>query len=373
MNITDDAFRAAVDADYAKKAPDLSKTLNILVVGKVSAGKSSLINSLFERAKSDPIARVGARAGVTTSVQVFALDEHVCVIDSPGLDDVVSQNSEVTTRFLESIDVAIFVVTGAVDASQKGTLETLRKKAERTFVVLNKIDEWDRLAETALVDVVGQWKQALNVERIYPTCTFGYDPTIRDGVPIDDRGIAELRADVRVFIESEGKDLLLARHMGDKRAAAQKIILGAIAAVAAEAFLPVSAVLITATQAASLGSLYYIYTGRVLSRANALAILPTFASQSIGSNLFLWAKSMLPPTGIIDVAAAGVAVTVTASMLLTVDSMLAAGSEIEERTALKGRYGEMGARLNQVLAGAGWKDLGSADFWRKVLHGLMYS
>jgi hypothetical protein len=29
MNITDDAFRAAVDADYAKKAPDLSKTLNV--------------------------------------------------------------------------------------------------------------------------------------------------------------------------------------------------------------------------------------------------------------------------------------------------------------------------------------------------------
>ena len=36
----------------------------------------------------------------------------------------------------------------------------------------------------------------------------------------------------------------------------------------------------------------------------ALAIIPTFAAESLGTSIFLFAKSFLPPTGVVDVAAA---------------------------------------------------------------------
>ncbi len=45
----------------------------------------------------------------------------------------------------------------------------------------------------------------------------------------------------------------------------------------------------------------------------ALMMLPCFAAEALGTTLFLWVKSVLPPTGILDVAAAGVGLSVSDS------------------------------------------------------------
>ena len=118
------------------------------------------------------IAQVGAEAGVTTKLKILRLDERVRLIDSPGLDDVRAENSQITREFLKHIDVGILVVTGAADASQKRYLDDLRSHCESSvFVALNKIDEWDDLEPSALEDIVNQWKQVLQAEKIYPVCS----------------------------------------------------------------------------------------------------------------------------------------------------------------------------------------------------------
>ena len=209
------------------------------------------------------MAAVGARSGVTKNIQVFALDDHVCIVDSPGLDDVAKENSDVTRKVLDSIDVGMLVVTGSVDGSQKAHVDDLRARCKRIFVVLNKVDEWDDLVPTAVDEVFAQWKATLGIEKLYPTCTKGFDPKTKPGIEPDVRGVDELRADVEAFVEAEGKALLLARQMGEKRIYAMKIIIGALVAVGGEAFVPGSAVYITATQAVAIATLYYLYTGRV--------------------------------------------------------------------------------------------------------------
>lgn len=118
--LDEDSFFDRVQVEFSEKAPNLSQTLNIAIIGKVSSGKSSLINAFLKlsRRQALKIARVGAVSGVTKNLTILKLDEKVCLVDSPGLDDVRAENSEVTRKFLQHIDVGIFVVTGSSDSSQ---------------------------------------------------------------------------------------------------------------------------------------------------------------------------------------------------------------------------------------------------------------
>ena len=217
-------FNQQVDTEYAGQVPDFNKTLNIAVVGNVSSGKSSLINAILMRDRNNAVAEVGARSGVTTELNILRLnDERVRLIDSPGLGDIRKENSAITREFLKHIDIGILVVTGSADISQKQYFDELRTSCTRVFLVLNKCDQWDNYKSQALEDIKEQWKQCLGVDKIYAVCALGYDKQLPDDFPLDTRGVNELREDIEVFLDSEGKKLLLARHMSDKKSYAKGI------------------------------------------------------------------------------------------------------------------------------------------------------
>lgn len=320
------------DEAFGKKSPDFNATLNIAVVGKVSTGKSSLINALLGCGRGDPTAPVGATSGVTTKVTSYQLDKNVRIVDCPGLDDVKAENSEETRNFLSSIDVGIFVVTGSADATQKSNFESLKAHLQKgkIFVVLNKIDEWDDHKDEAYQAVVSQWRNILGASKIYGVCTKGYDPEMRQGSIMTLRGVDELRKDIFSFLETKGKDILLAKNLKDKNAFADKIVYSSLAAVAVEAFVPGSAIYITATQTAAIVSLNFLYTGNAISRQSALSLIPQFAGRALGTSAFLWLKSVLPPTGVVDIAASFVAVSITYAMLAAVKKVLSSGSSLDD-------------------------------------------
>ncbi|OKH38710.1 GTP-binding protein [[Phormidium ambiguum] IAM M-71] len=361
-------FFDKVKAKFVEKAPNLSQSLNIAVIGKVSSGKSSLINALLKlsRKQAMKMTEVGARSGVQTDLVILKLDEKVYLIDSPGLDDVRAENSEVTKNFLKHIDVGIFVVTGSSDASQKKNLDDLRQHCDSIFVVLNKIDQWDDLRPKAIEEVIEQWKKSLGIEKIYPTCAKGYDPQSREP-KMDIRGVFQLRQDIEDFLEKKGKDLLLKRHMAEKQSYAIAIIATALAVVAGEAFIPGSAVLITATQGVAIASLYYLYTGKILSPKTAIAILPTFLAQTAGSSLFLFVKSFLPPTGIVDVAAAGVAVIITLALLATVNHILSSGAELEQEELLRSKFRTYHQQAKEFLKDLALTDISQPPDWSTLV------
>ena len=370
--ITEAYFTRELDAAIEERVSDFGQTLNIAVIGRVSCGKSSLINALLRREREDQLSTVGAVSGVTTRLAVLRLDDQVRIVDSPGLDDIVSENSKVTRDFLRHVDVGIFVVTGSADASQRRYLSDLRGVCDSVFVVLNKADEWDRHSQAGRDKVIAQWKECLRINHLYPTCVFGYDPDIDPDLPLDIRGVDELRSDIEAFLADRGKDLLLARHMGQKSTYALGIIAGALASVAGEAFLPGSALYITATQAAAISALYYLYTGRVLSKQSALAVIPSFAARTAGASLFLAVKSFLPPTGVIDAAAAGVAVVVTFGMLMSVNTMLASGHELHERELLQETFKDNRALARPAIDDSSPQDWRDPAFWKKTIHDVMY-
>jgi GTP-binding protein EngB required for normal cell division len=360
-------FWENVETQFKEKVKDFSKTLNIALIGIVSSGKSSLLNALLKLSREQAIAKVGAEAGVTTTLKVLPLDDQVWFIDSPGLSDVRAENSNITREFLKHIDVGILVLIGAADASQKKYLDDLRLHCDSVFVVLNKIDEWDRYSPSALEKVIAQWKEVLQIEKIYPVCAFGYDADTRPDSALDIRGVDCLREDIENFLGSKGKDLLLARHMGEKKSYAKNIIATALVAVAVQAFIPGSAVYITTTQAGAIASLYYLYTGEVISPKAVFALLPVFAAKVAGTTLFLWVKSILPPTGVLDVAAAVVAVSITLAILATVNSILASGAKLEEEELLKSKFRSYRKQAETALKGLALTDMKDLASWKGII------
>lgn len=338
--ISQEEFEKLFSKAYEDRKPNFDEHVNVAVIGKVSAGKSSLLNAVLGCTRKDPLAKVGASSGVTTKVTAYKLDDQVLIIDCPGLDDVRKENSEETEEFLKNIDLGLFVVTGSADASQKANFEDLKKNSSKVFVVLNKIDEWDDLKESAYEDVKAQWCKTLGVDKVFGTCTKGFDPEMRESAPMDIRGVDDLRREIFVFLNTEGKALLLARHLRNKENFAIGIIATAIIAVAGEAFIPGSAAYITATQVVAITSLNYLYKGEVLNKTSALALLPTFAGETIGMSAFLIAKSFLPPTLILDAAAATIAVVITFAMLAAVKWMLENEHSLDEKDLLRKVFGD---------------------------------
>ncbi len=369
-------FNRQVDAEYAEQVQDFNKTLDIAVVGNVSSGKSSLINALLMRNRKTAVAEVGATSGVTTELNILRLnDERVRLIDSPGLGDIRKENSEITKEFLKHIDIGILVVTGSADASQRQYFDDLRANCNSVFLVLNKCDQWDNYKPQALEDVKKQWKECLGVDTIYAVCTLGYDEQLPDDFPMDIRGVGQLREAIELFLDSEGKKLLLARHMGNKKPYAKGIIVGAVAAVGIQAAFPGKAFFITATQMAAITSLYYLYTGTILSKGAVLALLPVFAGQAVATNIFLFFTSFIPPTGVIEIAAAITAISITSAMLAAVNFVLSSGIELTEKDTtgiLKAKFNEYRSLAGTILKQIGMTDIrriGSLNF-KEIIDGL---
>lgn len=328
-------FDEKVKVIYQENKPDWDNPLVVAVLGKVSAGKSSLINAMFGRDRGSVIAEVGAASGVTRSVRKFKLDDDIFIYDSPGLDDIIKENSEVTESLIKSIDIAIFVVSGSADKSQRINYSGVKSQIENTFFVLNKIDEYDKLNPEALDDIEKQWMIAVGVEKIYKTCAYGYDPRSRDDMPLDIRGVDELMGDIFTLASKKRKDILLARHVREKRKYAISAAASAVAAASIAAFAPGSTAIITGIQIAAISGINYIYTGKKLSFSQASSVAIAILCQNIGKSLFIFTASFIPFG---DAIGATIAALITAAALSAVIFMLEKGYSLDDSSKLAEAY-----------------------------------
>lgn len=384
-NYNENDLNTKVDEMFNDFKVKLDSTLNVLVFGKVSAGKSSFLNAFFDRKKTDPLFTVNAKSGETTKVKFEKLGKNISIADTPGLDDIVSENSNETINMLdEGVDVGILVLSGSADKSQKKHYEDLCEKSSEVFIVLNKADNF---SEENLSAVIAQWKELLelsNEQTIYPVVSRGYDSKDKEvfrgrefEIEVDEyerpntlRGIDVVRDDVLVFLEKQGKDLLLAKELKDKSKKAITIISTATASAAGAAFIPGSAAYIVGIQAVAISSLSYLYTGEIISKANAISFIGTFAAEQVGMNLFLITKSFLPPTGVIDVVAAAVAASVTAGMLSAVSYLLKNKIGFGDKKQMKNIFNEIRMRLEAETKSAKKEDLIKIGFWKALIKSI---
>lgn len=186
---------------------DLSESLNIAIMGRANTGKSSLMNALLilSRREALQISKVGIQTHLTKDfvIQKFFNDD-VYLIDTPPIHDEYFENHKII-NIINDIDLVILVVDGYPVYGHKYIFQKLSIYKSNVFVVLNGMDKWDNCFSDWINYTVSQWANYLNIDKIYLTCTRGYNPT-ENSPQMDIRGVDLLRQDINNFVNAKNRE-----------------------------------------------------------------------------------------------------------------------------------------------------------------------
>lgn len=253
------SVRDALKADYAEIEALLVKLeqqqLHVAAFGRVSVGKSALLNALAGHA----LFQTGVLHGTTTVAHRHAWDSvsaedavigPMLLIDTPGIDELDGEQRErVAREVAERADLVLFVVDGDLTAVEHQALRQMAAPGRPVLLVLNKADRYTPSERSALLDrlrehVAGRLRpeDVLAVmaqpvpERLLAADAAGNEKIVERARDAD---VDELRARILALMRSEGPTFaalnaaFVAGHLSDaisqrlielRREAAERII-----------------------------------------------------------------------------------------------------------------------------------------------------
>ncbi len=192
--------------------------IHLAVFGRVSTGKSSLLNALI----GDEAFSVSPLHGETKFSTIEPWNEvesgGVFLIDTPGLDEAGGEaREELAREVTERSDLVMFVVDGDITESELESLRSLLAQGRPVIVVLNKSDLFTSDDKSRLLETLKTRTEGLvDPDRIVAVSAQPRPQTI---VEIDSEGreqtserprepdIEHLRLMLWDILESEGKTL----------------------------------------------------------------------------------------------------------------------------------------------------------------------
>ena len=158
--------RDSLSEDYRQVQSMLDKLehdhLHIAVFGRVSVGKSALVNALLgeQRFSTSPL------HGETRSVQQGRWKEfhdgNVYLIDTPGINEVEGKDRErLAHEVAGRADLVLFVVDGDLTRIELEALQTLAELRRPLLLVLNKVDRYSAEERGHLSEILQQRTQGL--------------------------------------------------------------------------------------------------------------------------------------------------------------------------------------------------------------------
>lgn len=285
----------AIDVSFDEASDEINEQLSgelyISLVGDVNAGKSSTINTLLE----EELVTVGARPGETVEVKEIRHKDNIVFVDTPGLDDVVTENSAKTLAYYKKSDVILFFLNAAgtvLSENELKTLDSIEKSNQDILIVLNKIDAADDIP--SLVDYIKKQTKSR-----YPV------------IPISSRtgeNLTELQDALLEILKEKSKDLLLGKELKDKNRIANNWILSAGAAATSVGALPVPGsdfVPLVGIQVSLILKLSSLYD-QPISKANAKELIIATVVGNAGKAVFRQVVKFVPGAGsIVGASVAG--------------------------------------------------------------------
>jgi hypothetical protein len=192
--------------------------LHIAVLGRVSTGKSSLLNALIgaEKFTVSPLHGETRHSVMEPWSEIHA--GGVFLIDTPGLDEAGGEDRESLAKEVANrSDLVIFVLDGDITESERQALKTLVGQGRPVIVALNKRDLYTEDELQALLGSVREKTKGL-VQAIDVLAVAAL-PKPQTVIEIDDAGkekatsrirdvdIGKLRLRLWDVIEAEGKTL----------------------------------------------------------------------------------------------------------------------------------------------------------------------
>lgn len=306
--------RAALAEDYRQLQLLLEKIehghIHIAVFGRVSVGKSALLNALLGETQfsTSPL------HGETTRAAHARWQEYdaggVFLIDTPGINEVAGEEREQLAHDVASrCDLVLFVVDGDITDTEIKALRQVKGAAQRLLLVLNKTDRYTAAERELLLKTLRERTEGL----IHPQdiVTAAAQPAERIVIMVDAEGretetrrrpppdVTALRERIWDILKAEGKTMaalnagLFAGRFSDRltrevvavrRDLAEKVVrnycLGKGLAVALNP-IPVADILAAAAaDAAMIVHLSRVY-GLPISKSEAGSLLKTIFTQLV--------------------------------------------------------------------------------------------
>ena len=214
--------RESLAADYAQIEAMLDKLehgdLHLAVFGRVSVGKSALLNALVGK----PVFEVGVLHGTTTHSTVLkwevVADTGVHLIDTPGIDELSGEEREKLAHEVAArADLVLFVVDADMTATELDALRRLAATQRPLLLALNKADRYSSSERDELLARLAEHARGLvHAENIVAVMAA---PTPQRVLEVDPAGhehertrtreadVAALKQRIFAILESEGKTL----------------------------------------------------------------------------------------------------------------------------------------------------------------------
>jgi len=216
------SVRESLAEDYRQVQLMLDKIeqgqIHISVFGRVSVGKSALLNALLgeNRFRTSPL------HGETRTHDMAAWEEvrtgGVFLIDTPGINEVNGESRErLAHEVADRCDLVMFVVDGDITETEMAALRILAVQGRPLILVFNKADRYTNSERELLLTTLAERTQGLiradylvcssaaPSERIYVQVNeYGHETEIRRRPPPDVTALRELLWSI---LEAEGKTL----------------------------------------------------------------------------------------------------------------------------------------------------------------------
>ena len=217
-----DGVRDSLAHDYEAVQAMLDKLehghLHLSAFGRVSTGKSSLLNALI----GDDMFSVSPLHGETQQSSMQAWNQveagGVFLIDTPGLDEAGGEDREALAREVAGrSDLVMFVLDSDITDTELDALKALLAQGRPVLVVLNKSDLYTAEERAALLrSIRAKTREIIDPANVITTAA---QPRPQTVVAVDAGGketisartqapdVAELRLKLWEILEAEGKTL----------------------------------------------------------------------------------------------------------------------------------------------------------------------
>ncbi|MBL6999612.1 MAG: GTP-binding protein [Gammaproteobacteria bacterium] len=379
--------RESLAADYAEIEQMLQRLqqgqIHIAVFGRVSVGKSALLNALLGEQKFSTSALHGETKVADKGQWIEYQAGNIYLIDTPGINEIEGEQREQLAREVAArAELVLFVVDGDLTQTEVSALQTLAATHRPILLVLNKMDRYRPAEQAQLLESLQQHTSGLvDPQNIVSAAA---DPAEQLVIRIDEQGkeqestrrpavdVSALKARLWDVLQAEGQTLaalnasLFAGQLSDqvgqkiilaRREAGQKIIRSyCIAKGVAVAFNPipvadlVAALMVDVSMVVHLSQLF----GLPLSRKEAGSLIKTIGAQVILLMGTVWAVHFV--SSVLKLGSTGLSALVTGG---------AQGAVAYYSTYIVGQAAE------QYLAhGKSWGDCGPKYVVRKILDNL---
>lgn len=379
--------RASLADDYAQVEGLLKKLehghIHIAVFGRVSVGKSALVNALLgeQRFTTSPL-HGETRSAQSGQWQEFR-DGNVFLIDTPGINEVSGEARENLAREVAGrADLVLFVVDGDLTSIEWNALRDLASFDRPLILVLNKSDRYTRDEKYVLREalrshtagLVAAHNLVLTAAQPAPQWVIRVDA---NGNEVEEHrrrppDVAELKARIWQILENEGhalaalnaslfagqlSDQVAERVLAARRTVGERVIrTWSIAKGVAVALNPVPIADLLAAAAVDVSMVVHLSRayGLPLSRNEAGGLVRTIGTQMLLLMGTVWAVHVAASA--LKLGTGGLSAVVTGG---------AQGAVAYYSTYVVGRAAEL-----YLANGKSWGDAGPKLAVREILDGL---